>query len=100
MQYGYLVRDNDFGMQQRALEEYGCNEIVESDIAQLVQRLEPGDVIIVWRLDKLASDVLTLKHVISEVHQANCSVRSLSERFNSAKSDIDLLDRFIDLFSR
>lgn len=100
MQYGYLVRDNDLGMQRKALDEYGCNEVVEGDnVASAVQKLEPGDLLIVWRLDKLANDVPGVKQVIDDVIQAGANVLSLTERFNSAKADMALLERIMDSIS-
>ncbi|HGF5004093.1 TPA: recombinase family protein [Vibrio parahaemolyticus] len=100
MQYGYLVRDNDLGMQRKALDEYGCNEVVEGDsVALAVQKLEPGDLLIVWRLDKLANDVPGVKKVIDDVIQAGANVLSLTERFNSAKADMALLEQIMDSIS-
>ncbi|MDW2216192.1 recombinase family protein [Vibrio sp. 1982] len=100
MQYGYLVLDNDDGMQRKALEEYGCDEVIEGDsVALAVQKLEPGDLIIVWRMDKLANDVPGVKQVIDDVIQAGANVLSLNERFNSTTADMELLDKIMDTIS-
>ncbi|EGR0268322.1 hypothetical protein FMH15_16965 [Vibrio alginolyticus] len=100
MQYGYVVRDNDLGMQQKALDAYGCNFVIDNkEIDRVIEKLVPGDVLVVWRLDKLGKDIPTLRKVIDDVHQAGASVRSISDKFNSAMANKGLLDKIMDTIS-
>jgi DNA invertase Pin-like site-specific DNA recombinase len=79
----------DFALQQEALRATGCERVyaekmsgARSDRPQLVRMLkalEPGDTIIVTRLDRLARSTLDLLHTVETVTKAGAGFRSLAD---------------------
>ena len=100
MQYGYVVRDNDLGIQTKALNDYGCRDIFDDqDIRQVISRLKPGDTLVVWRLDKLANTIASMQQTLDAVHAAGATVWSLNEKFNSGSASKDLLYKLMDVIA-
>ncbi|HAS6073677.1 TPA: hypothetical protein I7144_20670 [Vibrio vulnificus] len=96
MKYGYAVRDNDLAMQLKALNEFGCDDIrFGDDLHFMIAKLKHGDVIAVWRLDKLADSVSEVERVIAEVHASGASIELLFERLNSGSDYKELLSQLI-----
>jgi DNA invertase Pin-like site-specific DNA recombinase len=50
-----------------------------AELAKLIRRLEPGDVLLVTRLDRLARSTRDLLNVIHEVAQRGAGFRSLKD---------------------
>lgn len=79
MKLGYArvsTRDQNLDLQIDALKETGCKEIFHevvsgakakrAELDRLLSRLRKGDVLVVWKLDRLGR---SLKHLISLVHE-------------------------------
>ena len=79
----------DLEPQRRALREAGCTALVEerasgadrtrAELAHLLARLRPGDVVVVVRLDRLARSLAHLLAVLDRVQAARAHFRSLSD---------------------
>jgi DNA invertase Pin-like site-specific DNA recombinase len=79
----------DLSLQHEALKEAGCTKIysekmsgARSDrpkLACLLKALEPGDVLIVTRLDRLARSTLDLLHTVDAITKACAQLRSLAD---------------------
>lgn len=100
MQYGYVVRDNDLGIQTKALDDYGCCEIFDDqDIKQVIRRLKPGDTLVVWRLDKLANTIASMQKTLEAIHEAGATVWSMSEKYNSGSASKELLYNLMNVIA-
>ncbi|EKI0737965.1 recombinase family protein [Vibrio parahaemolyticus] len=101
MKYGYAVRDNDLAMQLKALDDFGCDDIrFGDDLPLVVDKLKQGDVVAVWRLDKLANSVAAVERVLNDVHSAGASVELLFERLNSGSNYKEVLSQLIGVMKQ
>jgi DNA invertase Pin-like site-specific DNA recombinase len=83
------TRDQDLTIQREALTAAGCSKIsaekitgVKSDrpqLARIVKALEPGDVLIVTRLDRLARSTRDLLNLVHKITEAGALFRSLAD---------------------
>lgn len=80
--------DQDPEMQLRALaaagvqtmvHEYRSGAGVRPELDKLLTRLNPGDVLIVYKIDRLARSLADLLRVLAEVTAAGASFKSLTE---------------------
>ena len=82
--------DQDYTLQEAELRDAGCTKIyaekksgAKSDnrpkLQKLLQALEPGDVVIVTRLDRLARSSRDLLNIIHEITEADATFRSLTD---------------------
>lgn len=96
MKYGYAVRDNDLSVQLMALKKFGCDEIIEGEnLKSIIQELSQDDMIVVWRLDKLACSVVALRNTLDEIHNTGATVQLLHERLNSGSDNQELFSRLV-----
>lgn len=96
MKYGYAVRDNDLAMQLKALNDFGCDDIqFGDDFPLVIDKLKQGDVVAVWRLDKLANSVAEVEGVVEDVHRSGATVELLFEKMNSRSDYKELLSQLI-----
>ena len=90
--YGYArvsTRDQDLALQLNELAAAGCAKVfkekasgVRSDrpeLAKVIGRLEPGDVLVVTRLDRLARSTRDLLNVLDELAKRGAGFRSLKD---------------------
>ena len=88
--FGYArvnTRDQDLAAQDAELRAAGCAKVFKEkasgaktdrpELAKVIRRLEPGDVLVVTRLDRLARSTRDLLNVLDEISNAGpASVRS------------------------
>jgi resolvase-like protein len=90
--YGYArvsTRDQDLLAQNSELMAAGCAKVFKEkvsgaktdrpELAKLIRRLEPGDVLMVVRLDRLARSTKDLLNVLDEVGKRDAGFRSLKD---------------------
>ena len=91
--YGYArvsTEDQNLDLQINALEEAGCEHILSDfgvggtskkrvELSSLLERLEPGDTLIVWRLDRLARSMIELVEIVQDLRSRDVTFRSLCE---------------------
>ena len=91
--YGYArvsTEDQNLDLQINALKEAGCKHILSDfgvggtskkrvELNSLLERLEPGDTLIVWRLDRLARSMIELVEVVQDLRSRDVTFRSLCE---------------------
>jgi DNA invertase Pin-like site-specific DNA recombinase len=87
------TEDQNLDLQQRALTKAGCTAIFEdqasgaatdrSGLAQALERLGEGDVLVVWKLDRLGRSLSHLIEVISLVGEKGAGFKSLSENIDT-----------------
>src|SRR5215475_9100596 len=90
--YGYArvsTNGQDLSSQEAELMAAGCAKVFKekvsgaktdrAELAKLIRRLEPGDVLIVTRLDRLARSTRNLLNVLATVGEREAGFRSLKD---------------------
>ena len=90
--YGYArvsTRDQDLAAQDAELMAAGCAKVFKEkasgargdrpELAKVIRRLEPGDVLAVTRLDRLARSTRDLLNVIAAVSERGAGFKSLKD---------------------
>lgn len=79
--------------QRRALETAGCAEIIEEQksgrkarpaLVELVDRLAPGDVVTVFRFDRISRSVADFYAIGERIRERGASLRSMAEQFDTS----------------
>jgi DNA invertase Pin-like site-specific DNA recombinase len=92
MKIGYArvsTHDQSLDLQLRALEKASCRKIFQekgsgatrarSELHRMLEQLREGDVIIVWKLDRLARSTRDLLETMETIRAAGARFQSLSE---------------------
>jgi DNA invertase Pin-like site-specific DNA recombinase len=90
--FGYArvsTRDQDLALQVSELAAAGCAKVFREkvsgaktdrpELAKVIRRLEPGDVLMVVRLDRLARSTRDLLNVLDELSKRGAGFRSLKD---------------------
>jgi DNA invertase Pin-like site-specific DNA recombinase len=87
------AEDQDTQPQIVALEAANCRRIFEEkasggrwdrpELHRLLDRLGPGDVLVVWKLDRLSRSLKDLLLILDKVEKAGAGFRSLTENIDS-----------------
>src|SRR5215468_8779103 len=90
--YGYArvsTRDQDLALQLNELTAAGCAKVFKEkdsgarsdrpELAKVIGRLEPGDVLVVSRLDRLARSTRDLLNILDAIGKAGAGFRSLKD---------------------
>ncbi len=76
----------DLNNQVNALQAAGCSQVVVDDdgtrtkLDQLLDSLDPGDSLVIWRLDKFVDSVQQLAERLEQIKQKRVMFRSLQEK--------------------
>ncbi len=83
----------DTSAQVTALKKAGAKRIFEDkasgarwdrpELQRLFEHLRPGDVLVVWKLDRLSRSLRDLIHIMEQVHAAGAAFRSLTEAIDT-----------------
>ncbi len=86
--------DQKASLQIEALKAYGCQEIFEeklpgkskncAQLQRMLAQLQPGDQVVVGKLDQLSGSIKELVQLITMFHQLGVDFISLQDRFNTA----------------
>jgi DNA invertase Pin-like site-specific DNA recombinase len=92
MKLGYArvsTEDQHLDLQLEALRAAGCEKIFQEkvsgkdrnrpELARLLEHLREGDVIVIWKLDRLAKSTRDLLNLIDQIKTAGAGFTSLSE---------------------
>jgi DNA invertase Pin-like site-specific DNA recombinase len=83
----------DTDAQRRALDAAKCVEIIEEQASgrkirpaldALLNRLEPGDMVTVWKIDRLSRNVADFYRIAAQVTERGAELRSLTEAIDTA----------------
>ena len=90
--YGYArvsTRDQDFASQDAELRDAGCAKVFKEKVSgaktdrpgagEVMRRLEPDDVLVVTRLDRLARSTRDLLNVLAAVAERGAGFKSLND---------------------
>lgn len=83
----------DTATQVDALKKAGAKRIFEDkasgarwdrpELQRLLDHLRPGDMLVVWKLDRLSRSLRDLIHIMEQVHAAGAAFRSLTEAIDT-----------------
>lgn len=92
MKIGYArvsTEDQDLDIQLKALRKSACKKIYQEKISgsswerpelhKMLTNLEPGDIVVVWRLDRLARSTKMLLEITDQIMNVGAKFTSLSE---------------------
>jgi len=99
MQVGYArvsTTDQTLALQKDALEKAGCGKIFTDTasgsiadrrgLEEAISQLREGDVLVVWRLDRLGRSLRHLIETISRLHGQGIGFKSLTEQIDTTTS--------------
>lgn len=96
MHIGYArvsSRDQETHLQIDALEAHGVKVIFQEktssvgtrpELQRLLVGLQPGDVLVVYKMDRIARSLKDLLNILDRVQQAGASIRSLTEPLDTS----------------
>lgn len=84
--------EQDTELQLRALAKAGVRKVYQekrsarkhrAQLIALIESLRPGDVVVVWKLDRLARSVRDLLNLVDAIEAAGATFRSLTEHYDT-----------------
>ena len=85
--------DQSTALQRRALKGAGCERIFEEaasggrwdrpELHRMIDQLRTGDVVTVWKLDRLSRSLKDLLHILDRIEVAGGGFRSLTESIDT-----------------
>ena len=105
MRYGYArvsTSKQDYAIQVDALKAVGCERIFtekasgkstngRTEFKRLMKALEPGDTVVVTKLDRLARSIRDLLNILHDLEEGACGFVSLGETWCDTTSDVGKL---------
>jgi len=105
MRYGYArvsTSKQDYSIQVDALKAAGCETIFTEKVSgkstngrtefkRLMKALEPGDTVVVTKLDRLARSIRDLLNILHDLEEGACGFVSLGETWCDTTSDVGKL---------
>lgn len=104
MRFGYArvsTSDQELTAQLSALEAAGCDEILSEKISgtaaarpeldRLLDKLRPGDAVVVWRLDRLGRSLRHLVELVERLTSQGVELVSLNEQIDTSSANGKLM---------
>jgi len=86
--------DQDTAAQVSALKAAGCTRVYEEkasggrwdrpELHRMLDHLREGDVVVVWKLDRLSRSLKDLLHILEKIDAAGANFRSLTEAIDTS----------------
>ncbi|KAA3658874.1 MAG: DeoR family transcriptional regulator [Chloroflexi bacterium] len=99
MKIGYArvsTKDQELSLQIDALEKEGCQQIYQEKMSgankerpqlmKMIEQLREGDVIVVWKLDRLARSLKDLVALVNEIQDKGAGLQSLNDHIDTTTS--------------
>ncbi|WP_392712668.1 recombinase family protein [Rhizobium ruizarguesonis] len=103
------AEDQDTAPQIEALEAAGCRRIFEEkasggrwdrpELHRLLDRLGTGDVLVVWKLDRLSRSLEDLLMILDRIEKAGAGFRSLTENIDSTTASGRMMMHMLGSFA-
>src|ERR1700738_2450342 len=87
------VDQQDTRAQVKALREAGCKRIYEEsasggrsdrpELHRALDQLREGDILVVWKLDRLSRSLKDLLHILEKIAEADAGFRSITEHVDT-----------------
>lgn len=104
MKIGYArvsTQDQDLSLQIDALQKEGCKQIYQEKISgtkrerpqlqKMLDSLRADDVVIIWKLDRLARSLTDLVGLVSEIEDKGAGLQSLNDPIDTTTSQGKLI---------
>ncbi len=99
----------DLAPQLRALTNAGCNSIYQEEasggqadrreLARAIGALKPGDVLVVWKLDRLSRSLRDLLFTLEAITAVGAGFRSLTEAIDTTTAPGRLMTQMLGAFA-
>jgi DNA invertase Pin-like site-specific DNA recombinase len=113
MLFGYARvskgEDQSTAVQRRLLREAGAEKVYEEtisggrwdrpELARLLDQLRPGDVVMVWKLDRLSRSLKDLLHLLERIETTGAGFRSLTESIDTTTAAGRMLMQMLGSFA-
>ena len=99
MKIGYArvsTQDQELGLQLDALEQAGCEKIYQEKVSgaakarpqleALLEHLRTGDVVVVWKLDRLARSLKDLVSLVNQIQEKGASFQSVNDQIDTTSA--------------
>lgn len=99
MKIGYArvsTHDQDLSLQLDALQQNGCEKIFEEKVTgttkerpqlqQLLDQLRPEDIVVIWKLDRLARSLQDLVSLVNQIRDKGASLQSLNDQIDTTSA--------------
>lgn len=96
MKIGYArvsTQEQELALQLDALEAAGCTKIYREKVTgatrerpqlqALLEHLREGDVVVIWKLDRLARSLKDLVEIVNEMQEKGAELRSLQDQIDT-----------------
>ena len=101
--------DQSTAAQRRALAEAGCGRVFEEaasggrwerpELQRMLDQLRPGDVVMVWKLDRLSRSLKDLLHLLEKIDAAGAGFRSLTESIDTTTAAGRMMMQMVGAFA-
>jgi DNA invertase Pin-like site-specific DNA recombinase len=101
--------DQSTAAQKRALTEAGCERLFEDaasggrwdrpQLQRMLDQLRTGDVVVVWKLDRLSRSLKDLLHILEKIESAGGGFRSLTESIDTTTPAGRMLMQMVGSFA-
>ena len=104
MEIGYArvsTGDQNLDLQIDALQQAGCERIFEEklsgsrsdrpELEQLLDQARPGDVIMIWKLDRLGRSLKHLVELVSHLNERRIGLRSINDPIDTTNAQGKLI---------
>lgn len=95
--------------QHRALDEAGCKRVFEEaasggrwdrpQLQAMIGQLREGDVVVVWKLDRLSRSLKDLLHIMEKIEAAGAGFRSLTEAIDTTTAAGRMMMQMVGSFA-
>src|SRR6516162_7989788 len=113
MLHGYArvskVDDQDTSVQVKALKAAGAKKIFEEqasggrwdrpELHRMLDQLREGDIVIVWKLDRLSPSLKDVLHIMERIAAAGAAFRSLTENIDTTSPAGRMMMQIIGSFA-
>jgi len=99
----------DLAAQVRTLTEAGCSRVYRDEatgdaaacpeLRQALEHLAAGDVLVVWKLDRLSRSLVDLLHTLAKIESAQAGFRSLTEAIDTTTPAGRLMMQMVGAFA-
>jgi DNA invertase Pin-like site-specific DNA recombinase len=94
--------DQNLELQLRTLKKAGCQKIFREkasgasrqrpEFQRMLDQIRPGDIIVVWKLDRLARSTRDLLNTMETISEAGAKFESLSEPWANTTTHVGKMD--------
>src|SRR6266446_9086415 len=103
------IDQQDTRAQVKALKEAGCKRIFEEsasggrwdrpELHRALDQLREGDVLVVWKLDRLSRSLKDLLHILEKINDAGAGFRSITENVDTTSAPGRMMLQMIGAFA-